>query len=1801
MSPDIFVTTLRVLDSICKANFSVIMIRVFNQVCSNIFLKNLESYITNLPFESSSEKKPINYIMQTLTVVELMPRTAGDKLTSVLEKAKVIISSIESTQNYSVDDKVKDDVSSMICDLQMEIRNVENSTVDEKSRGNNLVLQDYRTLSVIPTIADFFDRKPDLRPCNVKDAYDSVEQYLDTQFRLLREDFVRPLRNGIKEYLDSDRKRRNNGLRIYRRAKLMDSKASNLNAGIQLYFGKLNFVNWKSSKRFMFGGLLLLSKDNFKTIVFATVANRDEKELAEGIVRIELCLGTVVGQDMYDCNLVLLESKIYFEPYFVILNAMKNMNEHNFPMKRYLIECDTTTRLPHYLEGKTSLKFKDNFLLPLKTDDGEWPSAEELKFDESQYRAFKSALTQELAIIQGPPGTGKTFLALQIIRTLLDNKSKWLNYGPIVVVCLTNHALDQFLEGILSYTKSVVRAGSRSKSENLKPYLITEKRKMFQRENKYFDSVLKKTQMVEIRKSVEKLHQLLKYFTTANCIVPLEVFYACRCGIPCRRFANSEQLVNWLFGLEVSLAANELTDYEIASLKNNGFAAGTYFINKDFGDFFDETANVTPEHDTTVYIRGPIDIFDIIDKELKSLLTNETFGPLRTIRQKQDRINKLDKNKIILKNELECHPLINKTKRLTNISRWQHYWTWIEQCYNKIISIITELEKNHHMLNMQLKQVKHIENYGIMRSHEVVGITTTGAAQMQQSLRALGAPIVLVEEAAEILEAHVVCALTKHCQQLILIGDHKQLRPKACVYELGSKYNLNVSLFERMVNIRGECPQLAHQHRMRPEIAKLVSPIYENLYNHKSVLSYPCVKGLDKNLFFLNHTSSEESHEMDESWVNKNEVEFFSAFAKHLLMQGYSPKDITILCTYTGQLFDFMNKTSQHAFLRQVRITTVDNYQGEENKIILLSLVRNNGQGNIGFLAEENRVCVALSRAREGLFIMGNMSDLLVKNDIWPKIKTVLEEENAIGDYIKLRCQNHPDQFFEVSKADHFQQCLEGGCSKKCDTLLSCGHYCSSICHVLDRQHEKYQCREKCLKSCPNDHPCKLLCWQGCQLCKVKVERTLKCGHTVKMQCSFEADSYPCDVELDVILSLCNHAIKKPCYESEELVQCTHKCEIRLDCGHACVKKCHANSDPHHLQYSCRKDCTKLNANCSGEHICKKKCFEDCDPCKVLVDKIRSCGHHFNKVACSLNVDDEKCEHKCNQVLSCGHKCRRNCSDECINCSEIVKKKSSCGHTIGVKCCEEATPSKCSEKCPKTLTCGHPCTKKCMETCTVNCKVMVQMSEPGMCGHIFSVPCHLKNSDPKSRELMKYCKRPCDYKLACSHSCKGNCASCVQGRIHASCTEPCRNIFICGHACQTACNRECQTCTQKCEVKCHHSKCGKKCGVPCVPCREKCQRSCKHKTCSKRCHELCDIEPCNEPCAKKLRCNHPCIGFCGEPCPSKCRICNKAELSEIFLGNEDDPNARFILLPDCKHIIESEGLMNWIKPAPKAEESLEIKVPTCPRCKTPIRNCMRIMNQIKIDLRNVIVIKKRLNIEDCKLEDFFNFYWYVQWLKDFGGIMRNGINQYLSIGQIDAFKNILDILVEISSVLKKIKKTNICIDFIKDQVNLLIESLPTKLHISKQRLDDIQLEIRRLHLMVQVYNIFSESQWLASENKKEYEILIKRLSNVDKFTDNIETEIISNSKKLNEKNKQYALIERSQVITAVGLKQGHWFKCPNGHYYAIGECGGAMERSKCIECRASIGGVQHRLDPNNTLANEIDGAVHPAWPTALNH
>ena len=104
-------------------------------------------------------------------------------------------------------------------------------------------------------------------------------------------------------------------------------------------------------------------------------------------------------------------------------------------------------------------------------------------YDQSQRKALISALTSEMALIQGPPGTGKTFIGVEIVRAILENRNRFGIIEPILLVCYTNAALDQFLEKILDKVREdqktrryvhdgpiAVRLGTKSESAKLERF-----------------------------------------------------------------------------------------------------------------------------------------------------------------------------------------------------------------------------------------------------------------------------------------------------------------------------------------------------------------------------------------------------------------------------------------------------------------------------------------------------------------------------------------------------------------------------------------------------------------------------------------------------------------------------------------------------------------------------------------------------------------------------------------------------------------------------------------------------------------------------------------------------------------------------------------------------------------------------------------------------------------------------------------------------------------------------------------------------------------------------------------------------------------------------------------------------------------------------------------------------------------------------------------------------------------------------------------------------------------------------------
>jgi len=203
-----------------------------------------------------------------------------------------------------------------------------------------------------------------------------------------------------------------------------------------------------------------------------------------------------------------------------------------------------------------------------------------------------------------------------------------------------------------------------------------------------------------------------------------------------------------------------------------------------------------------------------------------------------------------------------------------------------------------------------------LQQKSIIGCTTTGAAKQSRLIRAAKPDVIIVEEAGEILESHVLTAMAPTVKQLVLIGDHKQLRPKVnnftLTVEKGDGFDLNRSLFERLIIQGASHKTLSKQHRMVPEISKFPRQLtYPDLVDGPNTSGRERIRGLRDRVVFLNHGKQEASDKdirdrrdptVKESKRNPFEAEMVLNCVKYLGQQGYATTQIVVLTPYLGQL-----------------------------------------------------------------------------------------------------------------------------------------------------------------------------------------------------------------------------------------------------------------------------------------------------------------------------------------------------------------------------------------------------------------------------------------------------------------------------------------------------------------------------------------------------------------------------------------------------------------------------------------------------------------------------------------------------------------------------------------------------------------------------------------------------------------------------------------------------------------------------------------------------------------------------------
>ncbi|KAF4555646.1 AAA domain-containing protein 5 [Elsinoe fawcettii] len=636
--------------------------------------------------------------------------------------------------------------------------------------------------------------------------------------------------------------------------------------------------------------------------------------------------------------------------------------------------------------------------------------------DPSQSQTLVDALSRQLALLQGPPGTGKSFVGVHLLRVLVAAKSN-AKLGPIICVCYTNHALDQLLEHLLDAGISqIVRIGSASKSERIS--------------NLKLKDLAKK----DDRTKVEK-HE------------------AWRCR------SDMEEKAKAINGLLGSLTTSGNLDSLRLHLQSTAPDHATQLFGNDESDGEWKQQKSKKNNPTKK-----------LNNWLKGGRKSNTIMPDRPV------------------NDLLHAQLVGMSHQERN----RLYDHWSKALFDQSYAFIDAQRGAFVRGKERHSTVRDELDLRVLEQADVIGVTTSGLANKLTALRRLSSKILLCEEAGEVLEAHLLTALLPQIEHAILIGDHLQLRPHV-QYHLsresreGEKYSLDLSLFERLVGETGAggsrlpYSTLHTQRRMHPEISNLIkSTLYPGLID--GAPAYEPVHGMQKRLFWFDHENREVPKTGPEglhsSHSNDFEVEMVTALVSHLIKQGQRrPDEIAVLTPYLGQLrklkislsqlFELFvddrdeedlrragladapqsSLTHKTALDQAVRVATIDNFQGEEAAIVVISLVRSNEKRQCGFLKTSNRINVLLSRAQQGMYIIGDAATC-AGIPMWKEVIGIMDVNQCIGYSLPIECPRHPEDPIEITKPDDFLRLSpDGGCPSLCGETCPSPELCQTCCN----------------------------------------------------------------------------------------------------------------------------------------------------------------------------------------------------------------------------------------------------------------------------------------------------------------------------------------------------------------------------------------------------------------------------------------------------------------------------------------------------------------------------------------------------------------------------------------------------------------------------------------------------------------------------------------------------------------------------------------------------------------------------------
>ncbi|KAM3498809.1 hypothetical protein MY10362_007889 [Beauveria mimosiformis] len=806
------------------------------------------------------------------------------------------------------------------------------------------------------------------------DEIESKEVYLEKHYRMQRFEAVEPTRLAVAEFRQTPSMPEGDLAYIYTNVQIQGVVLTTHGAATRISFSTERAldapVDWANSQRLRQGSLVVLSptEDGFRSkCLVATVAYRflfgglwpdleaDPPEPEETPPRVDLYISSDWSEIDPNIKYYLLEAKNgYFESFRHTMTALQAAASEISLMDKYLLSNDLSKRLEN-----NPVKARVQTLNVL---------------DKSQVAACEAIIGQQLSVVQGPPGTGKTHTTVVTIEEIISRYT-YKPEKPVIVAAQSNHAVDQLLERCLKRDLFVGRLGGRTVSDTI------EEHSLFNIRGRHRGTVT----------GIGLSPAAYRDFETARGVLELQLkgAFQGQQNYDAKSFRDAKIITSEQFeSLENDeWVTSEETDPLLAWLGWESFTTSPAKA-RHSAQRWKTKARVDSEEDPCK--RRLLDP----DKPIGPYISFASKGP----EPSASRCRSLLRNKDLYKVKAQHREDVFNYMCLA----------LAQQNRTKLLESLLKFEDACH----RLQRNKIDRDYRVItKTHiEIIGCTITGLSKYRKLLQTINPDILIIDEASEATEGSISAALLPSLKHLALVGDHQQLTPRPITRILTEPiFALQVSLFERLVTKNAmPCQVLKIQRRMIPEIRQLVNLFYPGLGDHSSVLKREAINGIGLPLWWFDHVWSEQtgSGASRHSIANTNEADMIIGFTKHLISCGTPVEKITILSFYAAQQELINAKLEAHNIGLRI-CKTVDSFQGCENDVIILSIVRSPHPGRrptAGFVENIHRATVALSRARNAFYIFGNATNLQ-GSATWGPILEMMASRR--GNYLPLVCPIH--------------------------------------------------------------------------------------------------------------------------------------------------------------------------------------------------------------------------------------------------------------------------------------------------------------------------------------------------------------------------------------------------------------------------------------------------------------------------------------------------------------------------------------------------------------------------------------------------------------------------------------------------------------------------------------------------------------------------------------------------------------------------------------------------------------------------